>query len=137
MRVVLDTNIFVSALISPKGPSSKAFGLWKEGVYDLITSSQQLEELRNVSRYARIKNRVVKSEVGSFINQLKANALMFDKLPVLDISPDPDDNVILATALVGKAQIVVTGDKADLLSLEKVGGIRILGVNTFLRLFSA
>lgn len=49
MRVVLDTNIFVSALMTPQGRPFKAVRLWVENRYDLVTSTWQIEKLRGVT----------------------------------------------------------------------------------------
>ncbi len=48
-------------------------------------------------------------------------------------SPDPDDNKFLSTAVNGKADLVVTGDKADLLSLKEIKGIPIVSVRAALK----
>lgn len=55
MRVVLDTNVLVSALISPLGPSDRLYQEWRNGIFDLITSEEQLEEFRRVTRYPHIR----------------------------------------------------------------------------------
>ena len=55
-----------------------------------------------------------------------------DKLPVVDASPDPDDNYLLALAVAGRADFLVTGDKRDLLGLAIYRGTKILTVRDFL-----
>jgi putative PIN family toxin of toxin-antitoxin system len=55
MRVVLDTNILVSALISKSGPTDRLYSAWKDHRYALVTSNEQLEEFRRVTRYPRVK----------------------------------------------------------------------------------
>ena len=59
---------------------------------------------------------------------------MVRDLPHVAISPDPYDNYLLATAITGSADFLVTGDKRDLLSLERVGATRIISVRAFLEL---
>jgi len=51
---------------------------------------------------------------------------MVEPVPRLAVSPDPDDNPIIATAIAGGAQYLVTGDKSDILALIRVGSIRIV-----------
>ncbi|MEM7738459.1 MAG: putative toxin-antitoxin system toxin component, PIN family [Deinococcota bacterium] len=134
MQCVLDTNIFISALISPGGYAARALDLWLIKRYDMVTSQYQLNELRRVSRYARFKNRIRPTEMGTLINILQVKALVLDNLPYVDYSPDPDDNAILATALAGGAQYLVSGDKSDVLVLGKVDGTRILSARDFVNL---
>jgi uncharacterized protein len=135
MQVVLDTNILISAFISDKGSPYKALDLWFEGEYELVTSDWQIEEFRKSTRYERVQKHLETALVGRFVNLLRENALILADLPILNVSPDPDDNPIIATAIKGEAQYLVTGDKGDLLRLEKVQGVRILSVNKFVTLF--
>jgi uncharacterized protein len=135
MRVVLDTNILISAFLSDKGTPYKALDLWFEGEYELITSEWQIEEFRQSTRYEKLRERLETALVGRFVNLLREHAIILNDLPNLDISPDPDDNPILATAVKGKAQYLITGDKGDLLDLDKVQGVKILSVNEFVNLF--
>ena len=59
--------------------------------------------------------------------------IVVEDLPSIDLSPDPDDNFIIATAVAGEAQYIVSGDKSDLQALKKVQGIRILTVREFVK----
>ncbi len=135
MRVVLDTNILIAAFVSPEGFASRVLDLWIEGEYTLVTSSWQIEELRRISRYDRVKKRIEPHEVGTFVNTLREHAIVIEDLPSIDVSPDPDDNPIIATAIAGAAQYLVSGDKHDLLDLGAVAGVRILTIRDFVGLF--
>jgi uncharacterized protein len=55
MRVILDTNILCSALITPDGPSDRLYRAWREGRFELLTSDEQLDEFRRVTRYPRVR----------------------------------------------------------------------------------
>lgn len=136
MKAVFDTGVFVSALITDRGFSYRAVVLWVDGTVDLVTSAWQIEEIRTVSRYERIAPRVVPHHVGALINRLRRRATVLESLPEVDYSPDADDNPILAAAVVGGVQYVVSGDKGDLLSLEAVQGIQIVSARAFVELFS-
>jgi uncharacterized protein len=135
MRVVLDTNILIAAFISPKGFASRVLDLWIEGEYTLVTSSWQVDEFKRVSRYDRVKKRVEPHEIGTFVNVLRDHAIVIENLPSIDVSPDPDDNPMIATALAGGAQYLVSRDKSDVLNLEIVTGVRILTLREFIELF--
>lgn len=130
MRVVLDTNILIAALISDKGVPHKIYQAWLAGKFTLITS-WQLEEFWRVSRYEKVRPYVVPAEVGEVMNGLRKRATILERLPRLELSPDPDDNFVLAIAAEGSAEYLVTGDKKDLIALEKLPGLRIVKARTF------
>ncbi|WP_245526765.1 putative toxin-antitoxin system toxin component, PIN family [Marinithermus hydrothermalis] len=91
-----------------------------------MTSEAQLKELRRVLRYSRLKKHVPKHVSGALINRLQANADFVKPVkPRLSLQDD-DDLLILGTAIAGKADWLVTGDKAHLLALKRYAGITIL-----------
>jgi uncharacterized protein len=126
MRLVLDTNILLSALMSSAAPPAMLYSNWRRGDFVLTSCEFQLEELRDVSRREHIRPRIQPTEVGRMINAIRALALMVAKLPFVDASPDPYDNFMLSLALSGKADLLVTGDKRDLLALKRYGGASIV-----------
>lgn len=126
MRVVLDTNILISALISRSGPTDRLYVAWRDQRYELVTSMEQLEEFQRVTRYPRVKLLIEPSAAGTLYNQLRASNIVLDKLPVIDRSRDPGDNFLLAMAEAGGAEYLVTGDKRDLLALKKHGNTHIV-----------
>ena len=133
MRLVIDTNILVSALFSSTSLPAHLIVLWREGRFDLLTSADQLDELMRVTRYPRIRDRLAPALAGRLINELRDIAIVVKDLPVVTVSPDPYDNYLLATA-AGAADFLVTGDKRDLLSLKLYQGTKIVTVRDFLTL---
>jgi putative PIN family toxin of toxin-antitoxin system len=131
MRVILDTNILVSALLIRTGTPSEIYRAWVEGAFILITCQEQLDELRSTLRKPALKGRIRVDQAGRMINNLNALAVMVDSLPHVPRSPDPEDDFLLATAEVGHADYLVTGDKSGLLSLIKHQGTRILNASDF------
>jgi predicted nucleic acid-binding protein len=69
------------------------------------------------------------------VNDIRSLAVMLDALPVVDASPDPCDNYLLALAEAGQADVLVTGDKRDVLVLGRHRGTRIVTVRDALTLF--
>ena len=130
MRILLDTNIIVAGLISPKGPSAALMRGWLEGRFELVTAQEQLDELARVFTYRHLARLIDPAQARDFLNNVGVLAVVVTSLPNLAVSPDPDDNVILAIAVAGEADIVVSGDKADLLSLGQVEGIPIVSPRT-------
>ncbi len=134
MRIVIDTNIFVSALLSQTSLPAHLIDLWREGRFDLLISVEQFDEMRRVTRYPRIRERLAPALAGRLLNELRDLAVMVGKLPRVEVSPDPHDDYLLAMAVAGSADFLVTGDKLHLLALALHQGTRIVGVRDFLAL---
>src|SRR5689334_3057002 len=134
MRVVRDTNILLSALISSSGTPAKIYEAWKLHRFELITSDHQLDELMRVTRYPALRPLITASEAGRMVNQLHALATVLTKLPQVTSSPDPADNFVLGMAQSAKADYLVTGDKSGLLALGKFRNTQIVTAAEFRRL---
>ena len=134
MRLVVDTNILVSALLSDASLPAQIVVLWRAGRFDLLTAAEQLDEIGRVTRYPKIRERLNPAVAGRLVNDLRALAVMLDALPVVEATLDPDDNYLLAMAMAGSADFLVTGDKRDLLGLGTHAGTRILSARSFLAL---
>src|SRR5688500_3662844 len=132
MRVVLDTNVMISALISPSGAADRIYRNWRAGNFDLVSCEHQLEEVRRVTRRPALRRLVRAAEAGRLVKLVRHLAIMVDPLPGVSASPDPWDNFLLATALKSRADYLVTGDKKDLLALVHFGRTRIMTVRQFL-----
>lgn len=131
MRVVLDTNILFSALISPHGPPDAIYRAWRTARFELVTSRTQLDEIRRASRYPKLQAVLQPAKVGVMINNLQ-RAVVLDQLPRGFEAEDPDDAFLLAMAAAGNADYLVTGDRrAGLLQRGHVGRTRILTPSAF------
>ncbi len=117
MRLVVDTNVLLSALMSTASPSAQVLALWRARRFDLLTTSEQLDEIARVTRYPKIRARLPSPLAGRLVNRLRDLAIVVERLPMLRLSPDPDDNYLLALSEAGHAHFLVTGDK-PLLSLK-------------------
>jgi putative PIN family toxin of toxin-antitoxin system len=133
MRLALDTNVLVSALLSPSSAPAQLFVLWRNRAFDLVTSAEQIDEISRVMRYPKIRARLAPALAGRLVNQLRDLAIVVTKLPKVDRSPDPDDNHLLALADAGEAQFLVTGDM-QLLSLKRHKFTRIITPATLVEL---
>ena len=131
MRVVLDTGVLLAALITSGTPPDLIYRAWRKKTFELITSEWQLDEVRRVSRYPKLRKYLKPAEAGTLMNGLRRQATVMQELPTVELSPDPDDNPILATAIAGQADYLVTGDKRDLLSLGKVEMVQIIAARGF------
>lgn len=132
MRVVLDTGILIAALITKDTPPDLIYQAWRKKKFELITSEWQLAEFRRVSRYPKLRKYLIPSEAGNMINGLRYQAHVLTDLPTLEVSQDPDDNPVLAMAVAGGADFLVSGDKRDLLSLKVIEKTKIVTARKFL-----
>jgi uncharacterized protein len=141
-RVVIDTNLFVSGAISPRGLPHQLLQAWRTGTFTLLISAEQRGEVQEVLSRPEIARRYnlsdeAKAHLLFLIDTLALQAPLRQRLPIH--VRDPKDDHLLAAALGGKADYLVTGD-ADLLTLDrdpKLPNLRILSVRSFLDLLIA
>ena len=126
MRIVPDSSILVSALISGEGSPGQVLAAVKREGITLVTSAFQLDELRAVLTRERLKPCIRPEEADDLLYHLEAVGMVVAELPEVNLSPDPKDNPILATAVAGEANLIVSGDKGDMLVLGNVEGIPIV-----------
>lgn len=134
MRVVLDTGILIAALITADTSPDQVYQAWRKKRFTLVTSVWQLGEFRRASRYERVKKFFKPTEAGNLVNGLMRHATVLTELPDVDLSRDPQDNPVLAMAIAGEADYLVTGDRRGLLSLKRVGTTRIVTAAEFLKI---
>jgi len=132
MRVVLDTGILIAALITKDTPPDRIYQAWRKRRFELVTSQWQLDEFRRVSRYPKLRKYLQPIEAGNLVNGLRHQAQFLEELPDVDLSEDPDDNPLLAMAIAGEVDYLVSGDKRDVLALKKVGKASIVTARGFL-----
>lgn len=126
MRVVLDTNILFSALISPHGAPDTIYRAWRTARFEILTSQMQLDEIRRASRHPKLQAILQPSKVGTMINNLQ-RALVLERLTIEEEADDPNDSFLLAMALAGDADYLVTGARrAGLLQRGHIGRTRIV-----------
>ena len=126
MRVILDTNVILSGLISRNGIPARLIEAWFDRRFVLISHNFQIDEIREVSRREKIRALTRPSAVGRLINQIAAVAYMPVSLPHVRRSPDPRDDFLLSLCIAGRADWLVTGDKDDLLVLERQEATKIV-----------
>jgi putative PIN family toxin of toxin-antitoxin system len=127
-RLVLDTNVFVSGLISGTGPPAQILRSIQERKVVHLVSDPILEEYLRVLKYPRIRKfrKITDAFIADIAAYLVYQTERVELVSGVRLSRDPDDDVFLGTAVDGKATLLVTGDKTDLLSLGAVEGIPIV-----------
>lgn len=135
LRVVIDTNVIVSGILSRKGAPAELLNAWRERRFLLLSSSAIVAEVRAVLQYPRIRHKYHLSddEIEQAITLLEHDALLVegDVNVVGSVPDDPKDEMFLACALDGQADIVVSGDH-HLLDLGVFRDIPIITARQFL-----
>ena len=126
MRIALDTNILVSALITKGTPPDRLYQAWLRGEMELVTSIVQIAEVADVLGRPRLRKYLDAEEAAAIIENIDTRGVIVADPPEVDVSPDPKDNPILAAAIAGKAKLIVSGDKKHMLELGSVKGIPIV-----------
>ena len=133
LKAVLDTNLFISALLTTKGNPAKIINRWKAGFFDLVISLPILKEIQRVILYPKIKKRLnwTKVETSEFLLGLAQFSIMVSGESKVDvIKEDPTDNKYLACAQEGQADYIVTGDQ-HLLKQGRYKGTKIVTPKEF------
>jgi putative PIN family toxin of toxin-antitoxin system len=120
-RAVLDTNVLVSALISPGGGSARLLLELRSGAFELIVSPLLLAELREVLGRDKFRRYVSEAEADAYVELIRSEAVVrADPVPSPEaLSADPDDDYLIDLARDARADALVTGD-AHLLDLRAV-----------------
>jgi putative PIN family toxin of toxin-antitoxin system len=134
MRVVLDTNVLIGALLSAKGAPAEIVRRWQAEVFRVIISPPLLAEFKRVTAYAHGQKylRQPQEEVAAFLRRLGTVATLVEPdFSLSVITKDPEDDRVLECALAGDAAYVVSGNK-HLLELQRYNNIIILNPVGFL-----
>lgn len=135
MRVVLDTNTVVSALLF-SGTTSRLVPLWQSGRIRPLVSRDVLEEYLRVLAYPKF--RLTEDEVKALIAEelLPHAATVIVKRRLKVVERDPEDDKFIECAVAGKAKYLVSGD-LDLQSLGSYGSVKILSPSELLEMMEA
>jgi putative PIN family toxin of toxin-antitoxin system len=135
MRVVVDTNILVRAVIRPQGTVGPVLLRLRDGDYTLLDSRPLLEELMDVLNRPRIreKYRLTNQDIQTVAGLVLLRGEEVTPMERITACRDPKDDKFLEVAVAGKADVIVSGDK-DLLVLHPYAGIPIVPPNAFLRM---
>lgn len=128
MRIVIDTNLLVSGVISA-GLPRQLVDAAKAGEFELCTSEVLLAELLNVIARSKFAARLAQAGLTplAIVEDLRALAVVVSPTTVARVVlTDPDDDHVLAAALTGAADLIASGDKRDLLPLGSYQGIPIV-----------
>lgn len=133
MIIVLDTNVIVSALLSPHGPPAEIIKLWEADRIEVVTSPPLLAELERVLAYPRVREHFADPRsVPAFLKRFRMVVTLVEpESPLNVIDRDPPDNRVLECAVAASASYIISGDD-HLLALGDYRGIVILKPADFL-----
>jgi len=132
LRAVLDTNVIISAMLSPLGAPARALRAWIDGRFELVVSGLLLAELERALAYPKLARRIDPSEARVLVEWLRRTATVVPDPgePPRVRSPDPGDDYLIALAQAQHA-LIVSGD-GHLLGLS--GELPVFSPTRFLRL---
>lgn len=133
MRLVLDTNVVASALLR-NGSPRLLLRAGRERRIQLFTGTSLLAELTDILGRPKFEKKIAAStfSVDQLVDRYSELAAVVRPTPIPPTAPDPDDDIVIGTALAAKADAIVTGDR-PLLSVAFYQGVRIIGVNEAVR----
>jgi len=112
VRAVLDPNVLVSAAISPNGPPRQILTAWTDERFELIISPAVLDELADVLARPKLQRFITTTLAVAIIDGLATDAVIVQDTPEPPaISPDPDDDYLIALARAANADYLVSGDR--------------------------
>ena len=132
MKVVFDTNIYISAFVIPGGNAEKAYLKAIDNNFDLYTSIAILTELAN-----KLDKKFgwEKHKIEQLVKSISKLAIVYKSKPWLHVVSDELDNRILECALQAGAEFIVTGDK-HLLKLNKYENTEIIKLSSFISMLN-
>ena len=144
LRAVVDTNVWVSAALTPVGHSARVLDALRAGRFTLVTSEPLLDELADVLRRPRIVRRfgTTSDQIAELILQLRDRAEIVTVEGTVDVCRDPDDDRVIETALRGVASVLVTRDDdlkgaSEIAAFLAPAGVAVKSVQRFLDLLDA
>ena len=140
LRVVIDTNILVSALLSKKGRPANIVAAWRERKFLVFTSEEAILEVERVLQELASTGKYIisKEDIESILNLLRKDAILVPgQIDTKGAIPqDPDDEKYLSIALEGEVNIIISGDK-HLLDLTSYREVSIQNARQFLNTLNA
>lgn len=136
---LVDTNVWISALINPHGYPARLKDAWLDGKFQVVVSVALLDELTDVLSQPRIRDkyRLKTEDIGEFLRLIAEKSITVTTTGNLHLCRDPDDDLMLETALNGNAVFAVSRDDdlkrdQELISRMLEHGIEVLSVQRFL-----
>ena len=128
MKIILDTNVFISGIFFG-GPPYQILDAWRNGKVDIVVSEDIFDEYQRVAK--ELSRQFKEVDISTFLDLITVNAMWVEapQLP-FNVSADPDDDKFLSCALASKTKLIVSGDK-HLLAVSGYRNIEIVKPSSF------
>lgn len=143
VKAAVDTNIWISSLIASSKTAARLVDEWREGKFVIVISEQQVLELYEVFSRPKFlfRYRIDRQEIDDLVSSIAARAERISLKGTIKLCRDPDDDVILETAIRGKAKYLITGDKditddKKVLSFLSQHGVTVISLSKFLSIIN-
>ena len=132
MKIILDTNVFISGIFFG-GPPYQILDAWRNGKVDIVLSEEIFAEYQRVAN--ELSRQFKEVDISTFLDLITVNAIWVEapQLP-FNVSDDPDDDKFLSCALASKTKIIVSGDK-HLLAVSGYRRIEVVKPSSFIELY--
>jgi putative PIN family toxin of toxin-antitoxin system len=137
-NVVMDTNVIVSAFLSPAGAPANLFRLLEQDRFTLVVSRAILDEYKRALQYEKVRklHKLSPEQITQAIDELSTAAKVVEPAEQLAIvAGDSDDNKLFECALAGGAPFIISGDVA-VQAIKEYRGIRVLSPAMFVALLN-
>jgi uncharacterized protein len=129
LRIVLDTNVLVSSVISKKGAPAQLMDAWSDHIFDVVVSEAIIHEVERVLFEPHLKEvfNLTEERITRLVEMLSEDGILVPGTAVVhgSVPADPTDEMFLAAVIDGNAEILVSGGK-HLLELEFFSGVVII-----------
>ncbi|MBM3130142.1 MAG: putative toxin-antitoxin system toxin component, PIN family [Chloroflexi bacterium] len=134
MQVVLDTNVYISFLLTHGETISRILDAWENEEFTVLVSPSLLAEIHRVLEYPRLKTHIRPNESRTLIEALENDACLVEgALTAIGVTRDPKDDMVIACAVEGRADYIVSGDP-DLVDLGNYKDIPIIAPANFIQI---
>jgi putative PIN family toxin of toxin-antitoxin system len=135
IRATLDTNVLAPGIITrPQTVNGQVIQAWRENKYSLVLSEAILTELSRTFSQPYFSARLTAAQIEAILNLIRSEATVVPLLiPVAGVATHPEDDLILATALSGKAHYLVTRDEKLQAKVKQYKGVVIVSPPVFLQ----
>ena len=140
MRILLDSNLLISFLLKPQADSAvvQVISAVVAGRCELLLPRELIDEVRQVAQSRKhLRTRISLDDFDELLDLLSPQAVAAPPIPgeLPALTRDPKDDYLLACAVIGQADYLITGD-ADLLVLDEVEGVKIVSARQFWEVLS-
>lgn len=136
---LIDTNVWVSALLNPAGYPARVVGAWRTGQYTVVSAPGLLDELADVLARPRLRKKydLGAEQITAYLSLVYERAVLVQPQGQLQLCRDPDDDLVLETAILGQARYLVSRDDdlkgdTDLVTQMRLQGCEVVSVQRFL-----